>query len=115
MELGETCWNDQYNAATTDWDFGEISPPLKTYIDQLNNKNLRVLIPGCGNRYEAEYLLKQGFTNVIVIYIAPSLTEKLKNKFFNNENIKTILGDFFNHIGAYDLGFQAWNALRSMP
>ena len=53
MELGETFWNNQYNANTTNWDLGEVSPPLKEYIDQLTNKNLRILIPGCGNTYEA--------------------------------------------------------------
>ena len=103
MELGETYWNNQYNADTTNWDLGEISPPLKTYIDQLTNKNLRILIPGCGNSYEAEYLLQQGFTNVTVIDIAPALVEQLKIKFADNKNINIILGDFFNHTGQYDL------------
>jgi hypothetical protein len=44
----------------TGWDLGQVSPPLKAYIDQLTDKNLRILIPGCGNSYEAEYLLEKG-------------------------------------------------------
>ena len=103
IPLGETFWNNQYEANTTAWDLGEISPPLKAYIDQLTNKNLRILIPGCGNTYEADYLLKQGFTNVTVIDIAPALVAQLKEKYKGNSNINIILGDFFKQEGEYDL------------
>ena len=103
IPLGETYWNNQYEANTTGWDLGEVSPPLKAYIDQLTSKNLRILIPGCGNTYEAEYLLQQGFTDVTVIDIAPTLVAQLKEKYKGNSNIKIILGDFFKHQGEYDL------------
>lgn len=103
LPLGETFWNNQYNANTTGWDLGEVSPPLKAYIDQLTNKHLKILIPGCGNTYEAEYLLQQGFTDITVIDIAPALVVKLKEKFASNPNIKIILGDFFEHNGQYEL------------
>jgi methyl halide transferase len=103
IPLGETFWNNQYEAHTTGWDLGEVPPPLKAYIDQLASKNLRILIPGCGNTYEAEYLLQQGFTDVTVIDIAPALVAQLKEKFKGNSNIKIILGDFFQHEGEYDL------------
>jgi SAM-dependent methyltransferase len=98
-----TFWDNQYQANTTGWDLGTISPPIKSYIDTLKNKNIRILIPGSGNSYEAEYFLEQGFTNVTVIDIAPTLVENLKNKFKNNININIILGDFFEHQGEYDL------------
>lgn len=103
LPLGETFWNNQYNANDIGWDLGEVSPPLKAYIDQLTNKNLRILIPGCGNTYEAEYLLQQGFTDVTVIDIAPTLVARLKDKFASNPNIKIVLSDFFEHVGEYDL------------
>ena len=61
------------------------------------------MIPGCGNTYEADYLLKKGFTDVTVIDIAPTLVLQLKEKFKDNPHIKIILGDFFEHKGAYDL------------
>lgn len=101
--LDEIYWNSQYNANTTGWDMGEVSPPLKAYIDQLTNKNLRILIPGCGNTYEAAYLLQQGFTNVTVIDIAPTLVALLTEKYKSNPHIKIILGNFFEHEGEYDL------------
>ena len=102
-ELGQKFWDDQYKSNTTGWDMGEVSPPIKEYIDQLKDKNLRILIPGCGNTYEADYLLQQGFTNVTVIDIAPTLVNKLKEKFKGNPGIKILLSDFFEHQGEYDL------------
>ena len=57
--VGETYWNNRYIDKTTQWDLGEVSPPIKAYIDQLTHQNLRILIPGCGNTYEADYLLRQ--------------------------------------------------------
>jgi SAM-dependent methyltransferase len=101
--LDQNYWDNQYQSNTIGWDLGEVSPPLKSYIDTLKDKNIRILIPGCGNTYEANYLLEQGFTNVTVIDIAPTLVANLKNKFKDNPNINIVLGDFFEHQGVYDL------------
>jgi methyl halide transferase len=99
----ESYWDLQYQSETTGWDLGMVSPPIKVYVDQLKDTTISVLIPGCGNTYEAEYLLEKGFTNITVIDIAPTLVEKLKEKFKNNTSIRVILGDFFEHQGSYDL------------
>jgi SAM-dependent methyltransferase len=101
--LDQTYWDNQYQANTTGWDLGEVSPPIKNYIDTLEDKNIQILIPGCGNTHEADYLLEKGFTNVTVIDIAPTLVENLKTKFKDNPNINIILGDFFEHQGVYDV------------
>lgn len=101
--LDKTYWDNQYKTNTTGWDLGKVSPPIKTYIDSLLNKNTAILIPGCGNAYEMEYLLQQGFTNVTVIDIAPTLTSILKQKHATNKNVKIIQGDFFEHKGRYDI------------
>jgi SAM-dependent methyltransferase len=69
----------------------------------LKDTTISVLIPGCGNTYEAEYLLEKGFANITVIDIAPTLVEKLKEKFKNTAAIRIIQGDFFEHKGSYDL------------
>ncbi len=103
LNLGQSYWNKQYESNTTGWDLGEVSPPLKAYIDQIQNKNCRILIPGCGNTYEADYLLQQDFTNITIIDIAPILVENLKNKYADNPNIHIILGDFFTLHGQFDL------------
>ena len=101
--LDESYWDARYKNNTAAWDIGYVSPPMKTYIDSLTNKELEILIPGCGNTYEAEYLLQQGFHHVTVIDIAPTLVEKLQLKFAGNPNIHIVLGDFFTHAGQYDL------------
>jgi SAM-dependent methyltransferase len=101
--LDKVYWDNQYQSNTIGWDLGEVSPSIKSYIDTLKDKNIRILIPGCGNTYEADYLLEQGFTNVTVIDIAPTLIENLKTKFKDNHNINIVLGDFFEHQGEYDV------------
>lgn len=101
--LDQEYWDKQYLCNATGWDLGEVSPPIKEYIDTLENKNSSILIPGCGNSYEAEYLLSKGFTNITLIDIAPTLVENLRNKFKKNPNVKIVLGDFFEHQGEYDL------------
>lgn len=102
LALDQTYWDNQYKANTTGWDLGQVSPPIKAYIDTIENKNATILIPGCGNTYEAEYLLQKGFTKVTVIDISPTLINALKQKFGNNKNISIVLGDFFEHHGSYD-------------
>lgn len=103
INLDSQYWQNRYQSNTHTWDLGEVSPPLKKYIDGLPDKNIRILIPGCGNSYEADYLLQNGFTNVTVIDIAPVLVSKLQEKYARNSHIKILLGDFFEHRGEYDL------------
>ena len=67
MKLNKNIWNEKYIKQYTPWDLREISPPLKNYIDHLENKNIKILIPGFRNAYEAEYLYKLGFKNVYLI------------------------------------------------
>ena len=105
VTLDANYWNDRYQNSATGWDVGTISTPLKEYIDQLHSKELRILIPGCGNAYEAAYLLENGFTNVTVIDIAPTLTKKLEEQFasYLNKSLHVITGNFFDLEGQFDL------------
>jgi len=101
--LNTDYWEKRYQDNTSVWDLGEASPPIKAYIDNLADKNIRILIPGCGNSYEAEYLLENGFTDITVIDIAPAPLAKLQHNHGHNTHIKIVLGDFFEHRGEYDL------------
>lgn len=101
--LDQEYWDTQYKTNATGWDLGKISPAIESFTKTLENKNTRILIPGCGNSYEAEHLLNEGFTNITVIDIAPTLIENLQKKFQNNPNIQIILGDFFEHQADYEL------------
>lgn len=102
LPLNANYWDKQYQNNETGWDLNGVSPPLKAYIDTLTDKAMSVLIPGCGNAYEAEYLLDKGFTNVTLIDISSTLVERLKEKFAGRP-IQILHADFFDHQGKYDL------------
>ncbi len=105
-ELNDEFWSSRYNSNLTGWDLGEVSRPLKEYIDQLVDKDISILIPGCGNSYEAEYLLSKGFKKVTLIDISKVLTDSLKRKFVNEikaNKCEVIHGDFFSLEGNFDL------------
>ncbi|NEW78438.1 MAG: SAM-dependent methyltransferase [Gelidibacter sp.] len=96
-------WENKYHEKATGWDIGYASTPLKDYFNQLTNKKLKILIPGGGNCYEAEYLFEQGFENIFVIDIAEQPLKNLKARFPNFPDHQLILDDFFNYHGKYDL------------
>jgi len=95
-QLDAEYWNNRYLNNQFGWDLGEISTPLKTYFDQLNNKNLKILIPGAGNAYEAEYLVNNGFHNVYVCDLAPEPLKALKKRCPAIKDENLIHGDFFD-------------------
>ena len=79
-EINQNFWENRYSENDTGWDLGYISLPLKEYIDQLKDKSIKILIPGCGNSYEAEYLFKNGFSNVFVVDYAKQPLENFKKR-----------------------------------
>ncbi|MEO6550333.1 MAG: methyltransferase [Ferruginibacter sp.] len=105
MELNSDWWNNRYTDQSTTWDAGSITTPLEEYIDQLTNKQIKVLIPGCGNSYEAAYLLKKGFPLISMLDISSVLCDLLQQKFaaVPGTRVNIICDDFFNHKGTYDL------------
>lgn len=102
-ELNQEFWDLKYKEKTFGWDLGEVSPPLKNYFLQLANKSISILIPGCGNSYEADFLLNHGFTNITLIDVSPTLTKELKARHAKNPLVKIICGNFFDLIGTFDL------------
>ena len=103
MNLDKNYWSKRYTDGDAIWDLSTVSPPLKAYIDQLSDKTLDILIPGCGNAHEAEYLLENGFTSVTLIDLSPIPVETLRKKFGNRPGLTILEGDFFEHQGQYDL------------
>lgn len=105
MTLDADFWNARYLAGQTGWDLGAPSPPLVEFIDQLPRRDLAILIPGCGNAHEAAYLLQQGFTNLTVVDLAPTLTATLEQRLaaYSGKSLRIITGNFFELKGQYDL------------
>lgn len=102
-QLNADYWENCYLRGQTGWDAGGITTPLKVYFDQLEPRDLKILIPGAGNAYEAEYLHKVGFTQVYVVDIAPTPLAKIKQRVPDFPQEHLILGDFFELDGSYDL------------
>ncbi len=102
LPLNAEYWNTQYKKNEIGWDLHQVSPPLKAYFDQLENKNIAILIAGCGNAYEAEYLYQLGFQNITLVDISETLVNALKEK-FKDTSIKVVRQDIFEHKASYDL------------
>ena len=96
-------WNSQWLNNRTGWDVGNASPAIITYLAQYTNKDAAILIPGCGNAHEAEFLVANGFTNITLIDIAPKAVSLITEKFANLPHVTILCGDFFEHEGKYDL------------
>ncbi len=96
-------WSQRYQEKRTGWDIGSPSIPLQSYFEQLEDKNLKILIPGAGNAYEAEYLFKKGYEQVHVLDIALEPLVKLQQRIPNFPESHIIQANFFEHSGAYDL------------
>lgn len=102
-ELNADFWNHRWKSGLTGWDIGYASPPLVEYMSQYEDKSVSILIPGCGNSYEAENLLSKGFDDITLIDISEELTNRLRERFKKTPQVKVIYEDFFNHVGQYDL------------
>jgi methyl halide transferase len=101
--LNKDYWESRYQEQEIGWDIGTISTPLKEYLDQLEDKKIKILIPGAGNGYEFEYLYQNGFTNVFVIDIAPSPLNNIQKRMPHLDKEHLIHQDFFDLEGKFDL------------
>ncbi len=102
-KLDTLYWQSRYENNQAGWDLGAASQPIVEYVNQLTNKELKILIPGCGNAHEAEYLFKNGFKNVSVIDIALAPLENFKHRVPDFPNSKLINGDIFDLNLQFDL------------
>src|SRR5688572_715667 len=103
QDLNKEFWTQRYNEGTIGWDVGKASTPITTFIDQLANKELKILIPGAGNAYEAEYLWKKGFNDVYVLDISPVPLDNFKKRNPEFPEHQLLLMDFFELKNNFDL------------
>ena len=102
-DLDQTYWENQWQNERTGWDLGQSCPAIESYMEQHQNITAKILIPGCGNAHEAEFLWDLGYRDITLLDISPKATEIISQKFENKLGIKVICGDFFEHHGRYDL------------
>ncbi len=103
MNLDHDFWHQRYATGETGWDLGAPSTPLKEYLDQLTDKELRIFIPGGGRAWEAEYAHRLGFRNVFVIDLSDAPLTDMLARCPDFPRAHFIVGDFFEHRGRYDL------------
>jgi hypothetical protein len=102
MQLDKDFWGSLYERGETGWDVGAPTAPLRAYIDQLTDKHLRILFPGAGRAWEAEYAHRLGFTNVFVLDLADAPFQDLLARCPDFPKEHLITGDFFSHEDRYD-------------
>ena len=103
FKLDENYWEERWINEKTNWDIGYSSPAIDEYILQYPNKEASILIPGCGNAYEVEFLWNRGFSNITVLDISTTAVQILRDKYQGKKGVTVICEDFFNHQGKYDL------------
>ncbi len=102
MNLDQTFWNDRWKNQQTRWDIGFAAPALVAYFEGIQNKDVAILIPGCGNAYEAQSLVSLGFTNITLVDIAEDLVSQLQERFKDVPQVKVIHQDFFKLEQSFD-------------
>lgn len=101
--LDKEFWDSRYKEGSMGWDIGYPSPPLTNYIDQLERKDLKILIPGAGNAYEAEYLWESGFQNTWILDISPTALDRFEERVPDFPVSQMIEGNFFDLEGQFDI------------
>jgi len=101
-KLDADYWNNRYASSETGWDLNTVSPPIQQYFDRIENHDLKILIPGAGNAWEAEYLYKQGFQQVHLLDYAAIAINNFKKRLPHFPESQLHCEDFFAHTGLYD-------------
>ncbi len=96
-------WNKLFEKNHLGWDIGYVSTPLKEYFDQLENKSIKILVPGAGRGWEVEYLYKSGFLNVFYHDFSSLAHEAFIKRVPGFPQGQMLKGDFFSLRGSYDL------------
>lgn len=102
-KLDAAYWDERYREAHTPWDIGAASPPLTAFLQQLQERSQRILIPGAGYAHEAHWLWQQGFRQITVLDISPTALAAAAQKWPNIPGHIFQQDDFFAHRGSYDL------------
>ncbi|BAO74263.1 methyltransferase domain-containing protein [Winogradskyella sp. PG-2] len=101
--LDSIYWKNRYKHGQIGWNIGYPSTPLKDFIDQLKDKTIKILIPGAGNSYEAEYLWNNGYKNLHVLDFAKQPLNNFKKRVINFPEDQLLHSDFFELNNKFDL------------
>jgi len=94
--LTPSYWNERWETGNTPWDIGGIAPAIRNYLNQLQDPEMPILIPGAGRGYEAQYLFEKGFSNVWVCDWAPKAKEAFLYVHPHLPEAQFVVADFFS-------------------
>ncbi len=103
MRFDANYWESRWAKNQTGWDIGHVSTPLKEYLDQLEDKTIDILIPGCGQAWEGEYLHREEFPNVYLLDIAPTALKVFHERVPTFPVSNLLVDDFFKIEQTFDL------------
>ncbi len=95
MENKKEYWESRWQNQQTGWDIGYASPALIDYFKQVEHKEVSILIPGCGNAYEAVALWDLGFRNLTLVDISATAVSQIQSRLQDKTGIKILHEDFF--------------------
>ena len=101
--LDQNYWENRWAEQNTPWDMGTACPALINYLSQVENKDLRILIPGAGGAHEAIWLWENGFYNFVVLDWSEKAFYNLKQSLPQLQERHFFVGDFFDLDGKFDL------------
>jgi len=96
-------WNERYRQGYVGWDLGAVSHPMKVIIDRLEDRSIKILVPGAGNGFEVSYLWQRGFSNVHILDWAESPLQQFAERNPEFPEDQMIQKDFFQLNGQFDL------------
>lgn len=103
MKLNAEYWNKRYEEGNSPWDLGTPSPPLIEYLAGIEDKSIRILIPGAGKSHDAVWAMEHGFGSVYVVDWAEEALDHILETYPDFPPSHLICEDFFDHTGHYDL------------
>jgi len=103
MELNESYWTSRYKSNQLGWDIGYPSPAITHFMDQVQDKKAKILIPGCGNAYEAAYLWEKGFRNIYILDFSAVPLQKFSNNHPDFPKSQLLNMNFFDLKDSFDI------------
>lgn len=113
--LKKEYWNTRWKDSNTGWDIGYASPPLMEYLDHLDDKSCRILIPGSGSGYEAGKAFRMGFHNVHYNDFSPEAARRFKKKFPDFPDNQILTADFYDLDEKFDLCLEQTSFCAHLP
>lgn len=101
--LNKEFWEERYKSNQTGWNIGYPSTPIVEFSKTITDKGKKILIPGAGNAYEAEYLFHSGFDNIYICDIADAPLKNFKERCPDFPEEQLLLTDFFGISKNFDI------------